>query len=129
MPGCGYESPAAIRLVAMKPPISFDADEIRNKRVDVLGGRPFHADEIHRFAVRDDRNGIMLASNPAWLQRTGRCPESVPNMRPRTEYRQLARAGVPFTGALAIKPYLRHINFRLPHQCFPLRWRVGNRTD
>ena len=40
-------------LVAMEPPISFDADDIRNKKVDVLRAiRPIHAEEIHRVAVR-----------------------------------------------------------------------------
>jgi len=40
-------------LVAMEPPISFDADEIRNKKVDVLRAiRPVRTEEIHRVAVR-----------------------------------------------------------------------------
>lgn len=40
-------------LVAMEPPISFDADDIRNKKVDVLRAiRPFRHEEIHRVAVR-----------------------------------------------------------------------------
>lgn len=40
-------------LVAMEPPITFDADEIRNKKVDVLRAiRPIRPEEIHRVAVR-----------------------------------------------------------------------------
>jgi glucose-6-phosphate 1-dehydrogenase len=40
-------------LTAMEPPISFDADEVRNKKVDVLRAiRPIPFDQIHRFAVR-----------------------------------------------------------------------------
>ncbi|RJX30737.1 MAG: glucose-6-phosphate dehydrogenase [Oxalobacter sp.] len=40
-------------LVAMEPPISFEADEIRNKKVDVLHAiRPIQGDDIHRVAVR-----------------------------------------------------------------------------
>ena len=40
-------------LVAMEPMVSFDADEIRNKKVDVLHAvRPIPPDGIHRFAVR-----------------------------------------------------------------------------
>ena len=40
-------------LVAMEPPISFDADEVRNKKVDVLRAiRPIQADTIHQSAVR-----------------------------------------------------------------------------
>ncbi len=40
-------------LVAMEPMVSFDADEIRNKKVDVLHAvRPIHHDAIHQSAVR-----------------------------------------------------------------------------
>lgn len=40
-------------LVAMEPPISFDADEIRNKKVDVLRAiRPVKTEDVHRVAVR-----------------------------------------------------------------------------
>jgi len=40
-------------LVAMEPMVSFDADEIRNKKVDVLhAARPIPPDEVNRCAVR-----------------------------------------------------------------------------
>lgn len=40
-------------LIAMEPPISFEADEIRNKKVDVLRAvRPIRTEDIHRIAVR-----------------------------------------------------------------------------
>jgi glucose-6-phosphate 1-dehydrogenase len=40
-------------LVAMEPPVSFGADEIRNKKVDVLRAiRPIPADKVDQFAVR-----------------------------------------------------------------------------
>jgi glucose-6-phosphate 1-dehydrogenase len=40
-------------LVAMEPPVSFNADEIRNKKVDVLHAvRPIPANEVYRYAVR-----------------------------------------------------------------------------
>jgi glucose-6-phosphate 1-dehydrogenase len=40
-------------LVAMEPMVSFDADEIRNKKVDVLHAiRPIHPDAVHECAVR-----------------------------------------------------------------------------
>ncbi len=40
-------------LVAMEPMVSFEADEIRNKKVDVLHAiRPIHADEVRLHAVR-----------------------------------------------------------------------------
>ena len=51
-----------LSLVAMEPPISFDADEVRNKKVDVLRGiRPFQVADIHRVAVRGQyRKGNVL---------------------------------------------------------------------
>ena len=40
-------------LVAMEPMVSFDADEIRNKKVDVLHAvRPIHHDAVHQSVVR-----------------------------------------------------------------------------
>jgi glucose-6-phosphate 1-dehydrogenase len=40
-------------LVAMEPMVSFDADEIRNKKVDVLhAARPIHRDAVPQSAVR-----------------------------------------------------------------------------
>jgi glucose-6-phosphate 1-dehydrogenase len=40
-------------LIAMEPLVSFQADESRNKRVEVLRAiRPIPPDQIHRFAVR-----------------------------------------------------------------------------
>ncbi len=40
-------------LVAMEPMVSFDADEIRNKKVDVLHAvRPIHHDQVRHQAVR-----------------------------------------------------------------------------
>ena len=40
-------------LVAMEPMVSFDADEIRNKKVDVLHAvRPIHHDAVHQYLVR-----------------------------------------------------------------------------
>lgn len=40
-------------LVAMEPMVSFDADEIRNKKVDVLHSvRPIPPDIVHHYAVR-----------------------------------------------------------------------------
>lgn len=60
-----YESAGALRdmiqnhllqllcMVAMEPPISLDADEVRNKKVDVLKAlRPIPPDELYRFVVR-----------------------------------------------------------------------------
>jgi glucose-6-phosphate 1-dehydrogenase len=63
--GAYYEGAGAMRdliqnhmlqilcMVAMEPMVSFDADEIRNKKVDVLRAiRPIPRDQVHRYAVR-----------------------------------------------------------------------------
>ena len=40
-------------LVAMEPPVSYNADEIRNKKVDVLRAiQPVLPDRVHKYAVR-----------------------------------------------------------------------------
>jgi glucose-6-phosphate 1-dehydrogenase len=40
-------------LIAMEPPVSFDADEVRNRKVDVLRAiRPIAREELHTRAVR-----------------------------------------------------------------------------
>ena len=42
-----------LSLVAMEAPVSFDANEIRSKKVDVLRAiRPISPEQIHQFAVR-----------------------------------------------------------------------------
>ncbi|MDB5197179.1 MAG: glucose-6-phosphate dehydrogenase, partial [Flaviaesturariibacter sp.] len=63
--GSYYESSGALRdmvqnhvlqmlcMIAMEAPISFDADEIRNKKLDVLNAiRKWRPDEVHHNAVR-----------------------------------------------------------------------------
>ncbi|MGB3617479.1 MAG: glucose-6-phosphate dehydrogenase [Catalinimonas sp.] len=60
-----YESSGALRdmvqnhllqllcTIAMEPPVSFDPDEVRDRRIDVLRAiRPYRPDEVHRHVVR-----------------------------------------------------------------------------
>jgi glucose-6-phosphate 1-dehydrogenase len=45
-------------MIAMEPPVSFDANEIRNKKVDVLHAiRKFTPEEVHAHAVRGQYSG------------------------------------------------------------------------
>ena len=45
-------------LVAMEPPISFEADEVRNKKLDVLRAiRPIPPEQVGQFAVRGQYGG------------------------------------------------------------------------
>ena len=45
-------------LVAMEPPVSFEDEEIRNKKVDVLHAiRPIPQEKVHEYAVRGQYDG------------------------------------------------------------------------
>ncbi len=66
-------------LMAMEPPVSFDADEVRNKKVDVLRAiRPFRAADIHRVAVRGQyRKGTAQgAPVPGYREEQNVAPDS-----------------------------------------------------
>lgn len=52
-------------LVAMEPPTSFRADEVRNKKVDVLNAiRPIAKEEVSRFAVRGQYGKGIIDGKP-----------------------------------------------------------------
>jgi glucose-6-phosphate 1-dehydrogenase len=52
-------------LVAMEPPITFDADEIRNKKLDVLRAiRPILPDKIHQVVVRGQYAAGLVGGRP-----------------------------------------------------------------
>ncbi|ULQ51557.1 glucose-6-phosphate dehydrogenase [Flavihumibacter fluvii] len=73
-----YESSGALRdmvqnhilqllcMVAMEAPVNFDADEIRNKKVDVLHAmRKITREEVHQFAVRGQYSAGWMKGNQA----------------------------------------------------------------
>jgi glucose-6-phosphate 1-dehydrogenase len=75
--GSYYEGSGALRdmvqnhllqmlcMVAMEAPVSFDADEIRNKKVDVLNAiRRIPKDEVHQYAVRGQYRAGWMEGNP-----------------------------------------------------------------
>jgi glucose-6-phosphate 1-dehydrogenase len=52
-------------LIAMEPPITFDADEVRNKKVDVLRAiRPILPENVHQVAVRGQYGAGFVAGMP-----------------------------------------------------------------
>ncbi len=116
-------------LVAMEAPVSFAADEVRGKKVDVLHAlRPFRPEEIHRFAVRGQYGG-------GWIQGKKVDPyHAEPGVREKSPTETYAALklfvdnwrwhGVPFylrTGKrLAARVSEVSILFRpVPHQSFP----------
>jgi len=49
-------------LIAMEPPVSFEADEVRNRKVDVLNAlREMNEEDVHKYAVRGQYG-------PGWLE-------------------------------------------------------------
>ena len=68
-------------LIAMEPPISFDADEVRNKKVDLLRAiRPIRPEEIHHSAVRGQYGRGAADGNaaPGYREEPGVAPDSAP---------------------------------------------------
>jgi glucose-6-phosphate 1-dehydrogenase len=66
-------------MIGMEAPVSFDANEIRNKKVDVLNAiRPVKPDEVHKFVVRGQySHGWMQGKEvPAYREEKGVDPES-----------------------------------------------------
>ena len=117
-------------LVAMEPMVSFDADEIRNKKVDVLHAvRPIAHDEVHHSTVRGQYGTGWIGGTKvcAYREEAGVPPDS------RTETFAALRLfvdnwrlqGVPFylrTGkCLPCQATEVAIQFRaVPHQSFPI---------
>ena len=66
-------------MVAMEPPVSFDADEVRDKKVDVLKAvRPMGGTEIHKYAVRGQYGAGYVKGEavPGYREEEGVDPES-----------------------------------------------------
>jgi glucose-6-phosphate 1-dehydrogenase len=67
-------------LIAMEPPVSFDADEIRNRKVDVLRAiRQRPQIHLHQFAVRGQYAAGWIQGQhiPAYRDEPGVAPDSV----------------------------------------------------
>jgi glucose-6-phosphate 1-dehydrogenase len=124
-------------LVAMEPPVSFEADEIRNKKMDVLQAiRPIHHDQVAETAARGQYGPGWIDGQrvPGYRQEEGVAPDSPVETfaAMRLSIDNWRWQGVPF--------YLRTgkrmperlseviIQFRsVPHRTFPagasLEWR------
>jgi glucose-6-phosphate 1-dehydrogenase len=122
-------------LVAMEPMVSFKADEIRNKKVDVLHAvRPIQPDAVHQCAVRGQYGQGWMGGKKAagYREEDGVAPDS------QTETFVALKLfldnwrwqGVPFylrTGKrLARQASEVSIQFRsVPHQSFPPEASLG----
>jgi glucose-6-phosphate 1-dehydrogenase len=66
-------------LIAMEPPVAFDADEIRDRKVDVLRAvRPIPPRRVHDFAVRGQYGAGWMEGErvPGYRQEPGTDPDS-----------------------------------------------------
>ena len=122
-------------LVAMEPMVSFKADEIRNKKVDVLHAvRPIHPDAVHQCVVRGQYGQGWVGGKKAsgYREEDGVSPDS------QTETFVALRLfidnwrwqGVPFylrTGKRLTRQASEiAIQFRsVPHQSFPTEASLG----
>jgi glucose-6-phosphate 1-dehydrogenase len=116
-------------LVAMEPMVSFQADEIRNKKVDVLhAARPIPPDGVHASAVRGQYGAGTIAGKkvPGYRDEKGVAPDSTTETFAALKlYVDNWRwQGVPFylrTGKrLGRQVSEIAIQFRaVPHQAFP----------
>ena len=140
--GSYYEAAGALRdmvqnhllqllcLIAMEPPVSFEADEVRNKKVDVLHAvRPIPPDYVEEYAVRGQYGPGRIGGGkvPGYREEPGVAPDS------NTETFAALKLFVDNWRWQDVPFYLRTgkrlgkevseivINFRpVPHQSFPL---------
>jgi glucose-6-phosphate 1-dehydrogenase len=116
-------------LVAMEPPVSFEADEIRNRKVDVLRAiRPIPPDRVNEFAVRGQYGQGWLKGKhiPGYREEPGVSPDSLTETYAAVKLfvDNWRWQDVPFylrTGKCLPKKFSEvSIQFRpVPHQTFP----------
>jgi glucose-6-phosphate 1-dehydrogenase len=116
-------------IIAMEPPVSFNADEVRNRKVDVLRAmRRYKPSEIHEYAVRGQYAGGWLEGKeePGYRNEDGVDEDSNTETFASIKFfvDNWRWQGVPFyirTGKrLAEKISVITIQFRpTPHRAFP----------
>ncbi len=118
-----------LSLVAMEPPVNFEDDEIRNKKVDVLHAiRPINEDSVREIAVRGQYGAGWYRGTrvPAYREEADVAPDSTTETfaAVKLQVDNWRWRGVPFylrTGKrLAGKASTVTVQFRpAPHQIFP----------
>ncbi|NPA90090.1 MAG: glucose-6-phosphate dehydrogenase [Chloroflexi bacterium] len=118
-----------LTLTAMEPPVAFEADDVRNKKVDVLRAIPRYAvDEVARYVVRGQYGpGWILGQPvPGYREEPGVNPQSTTEtfVALRLQVNNWRWQGVPFylrTGKRLPKRVTEiAVQFReVPHLLFP----------
>jgi glucose-6-phosphate 1-dehydrogenase len=116
-------------LTAMEPPVSFNADEVRNKKLDVLRAiRKYKPEEVHAYAVRGqyDEGWIEGQKVKGYTEEPGVNPKSITETFASVKFfiDNWRWQDVPFylrTGKrMAEKISVIIIQFRpVPHKAFP----------
>ena len=116
-------------MVAMEPPVAFDANEIRNRKVDVLHAiRPIKPEEVSQYAVRGQYGGGWVKGEqvPGYRDEEGVHPESNTETFAAVKFfiENWRWQGVPFYVRTGKRMHEKHtsitIQFRpVPHQAFP----------
>jgi glucose-6-phosphate 1-dehydrogenase len=116
-------------MIAMEPPVSFDADEVRNKQTDVLHAiRPIHPDHVHESAARGQYSAGWIEGQhvPAYREEPGVKSDSMMETYAAVRFfvDNWRWQDVPFylrTGKrLPVRISEVSIQFRpVPHQSFP----------
>ncbi|MGR6035473.1 MAG: glucose-6-phosphate dehydrogenase [Candidatus Nitrosoglobus sp.] len=116
-------------LVAMEPPVTFDADDLRNRRMDVMHAlRPIPENEVHRYSARGQYGAGWMDGTKAlgYREEPGVAPDSNTETYCALELHvdNWRWQGVPFylrTGKrMPVSVSEISIRFRdIPHQAFP----------
>lgn len=124
-------------LIAMESPVSFEADEIRNKKVNVLQAiHPIRRETVHHYAVRGQYGKGRLHSQPVpgYRQETGVDPgthtETFAALRlfiDNWRWQGGPFTCVPASGWLPRFPRSRYCSILSPTSRFPPpRWKTGS---
>lgn len=149
--GSYYEQSGALRdmiqnhvmqllcLIAMEPPVSFEADEVRNKKADVLRAiRPIRKDDVHEVAVRGQYSEGWIEGKKVkgYRQEKNVSPESVTETFAAVKFNIenwrwndvpfYVRSGKRMGQAITVIT----IEFKpVPHQSFPIEANENWRTN
>jgi len=129
-------------MVAMEAPVSFDANEVRNKKVDVLNAmRPFTKGEVHENAVRGQYSSGWIKGKevPGYREEKGVAKESATETYAAVKFHidNWRWQGVPFYVRTGKHLHQKATNITLqfrpaPHFAFPTEsaetWRPNRLT-
>jgi glucose-6-phosphate 1-dehydrogenase len=116
-------------MVAMEPPVSFEANEIRNRKTDVLNAiRKIKPEEVSQYAVRGQYGGGWVKGEqvPGYREEVGVNPESNTETFAAVKFyiENWRWQGIPFYVRTGKRMHEKHTSITIqfhpvPHQAFP----------